>query len=78
MVPQLQQLRLCAVKVHSVAVLYDGLALEERGHGGEVLVAQQDGLRARVEEGEGAALGADGCEDMLVAVAAGLDEGGRW
>lgn len=65
-VVQLEQLRLGAVEVDGEAVLHDRLALEERGDGGEFLVAEEDGLRAGVEEGEVAALLVDCCGESRV------------
>lgn len=67
-VVQLEQLRLGAVEVDGVAVLHNRLALEERGDGGEFLVAEEDGLGARVEEGEVAALRVDCCGGRRVSL----------
>lgn len=74
---QLEQLRLGAVEVDGEAVLHDRLALEERGDGGEFLVAEEDGLRARVEEGEVAALRVDGYGGRRVSCCVWL-QGGEW
>lgn len=67
-VVQLEQLRLGAVEVDGEAVLHDRLALEERDDGGEFLVAEEDGLGTRAEEGEVAALLVDCCGGYCVSL----------
>lgn len=57
---ELEQLRDRAVEVDGEARLEGGGPVEERGERVEVLRAEQDGLRAAVDEGDVAAVGVEG------------------